>query len=143
MGQQQLLLHIVRPYQTLYNLTVPLKVVSRVAENRRSTSAFVDNRAWEQIFRGIYAKQYEYDSKPMAQQLNGQCIPSVYFSEIRKINNNKKFSSTPPFCFLPCVFFQYSCGSRTHKQRPYIVTSPENTYPVANTGKLRSTGPIG
>jgi hypothetical protein len=23
---------------------------------------------------------------------------------------------------------------------PYIVTSPENTYPVANTGKLRSIG---
>ena len=65
----------------------------------------------------------------------GQCIPSVYFSEIREIDNNKKCSSTPPFCCLPCVYFQYSCGPRTHKQRPYIVTSPENTYPRGKHGE--------
>ena len=46
----------------------------------------------------IYAKQYEYDSKPGTQQLMGDHNVSAfhpfYFSEIREIDNNKNFSST-------------------------------------------------
>ena len=34
-------------------------------------------------------------------------------------------------------FFQYSCGPRAHKQRSYIVTSPENTYPRGKHGEIK------
>ena len=68
----------------------------------------------------------------------GKCIPSVYFSEIREIDNNKKFSSTPPFCFLPCVFF-YSIRVDPG-QDPTSLLSLKICTPVANTGKLSSIG---
>ena len=112
-----------------------------VRENPKQTSDLVDNRSWEQIVGGIYAKQYEYDSKPGAQQLMGVHKVSAFhpfiFQKSGKSDNNKKFSSTPPFCCLPCVYFQYSCGSRTQKQRPYIVTSPENAYPRGKHGAIK------
>jgi hypothetical protein len=43
--------------------------------------------------------------RPIVKQGGGLFWTSVYFSEIREIDNNKKFSSTPPFCCLPCVYF--------------------------------------
>ena len=54
-----------------------------------------------------YGKQYEYD-------------------------NNKKFSSTLPFCFLPCFF-----SSIRVDPGPYIVTIPENTYPRGKQGEIK------
>ena len=52
------------------------------------------------------------------------------FQKIKEIDNNKKFSSTPPFCFLSCVFFLVFVW-------PYIATSPENTYPRAKHGEIK------
>ena len=57
----------------------------------------------------------------------------LFFSEIREIDNNNKFSSTPPFCFLACVFF----SSIRVDPGPYIVTSPENTYPRGKLGEIK------
>ena len=54
------------------------------------------------------------------------------FLEIREIDNNKKYSSTPPFCFLPCIF-----SSMCVDPGPYIVTSPENRYPRGKHGEIK------
>ena len=37
-------------------------------KNFKQTFDLVDNRSWEQVVGVIYAKQYEYDSKPGVQQ---------------------------------------------------------------------------
>ena len=50
------------------------------------------------------------------------------FSEIRELDNNKKFRSTPPFCFLPSI--RVDPG-------PYIVTSPENMDPRGRHGEIK------
>ena len=71
----------------------------------------------------------------------GQCIPSVYFSDIREIDNNKKFSSTPPFCCLPCVFFLVFVWTQDPEiEALHRYLALKIRIPVANTGKLRSIG---
>ena len=83
------------------------------------------NQFWELIVGGIYAKQCKYNSKPGAQQLMGVHKVSVFHPFIFQ----KSGKST--------IIRNLSCGPRTQKQRPYIVTSPENTYPRGKHGKIK------
>ena len=63
------------------------------------------------------------------------CLPSnrlLFFSQ-----NYKLHCMVPAVYIFQCFFsFQYSCGTRTHKQRPYIVTSSENAYPHGKHGQM-------
>jgi hypothetical protein len=62
-------------------------------------------------------------------------------SEIREIDNNKKFSSTPPFCFLPCGFFSsIRVDPGPTNRGPTSLLALKIRTPVANTGKLRFIG---
>jgi hypothetical protein len=70
------------------------ELTNRVTENKQSTSAFVDNRSWEQIVGNIYAKQYEYDSKPVTQQLMGptRLVPIISSSNEKRVTPNLSYS---------------------------------------------------
>ena len=107
-----------------------------VRENPKQTSALVDNRSWEQIVGGIYAKQYEYDSKPGAQQLMGVHKVSAFhpfiFQKSGKQTIIRNLAVTRHFVSY-LVFF----SSIRVDPGPYIVTIPENTYPGGKHGEIK------
>ena len=96
-------------------------------ENPKQTSDLVDNRSWEQIVGGMYAKQYEYDSKPVAQQLMGAHKVSAFhpfifqksgkLTIIRNLAVRRHFVSY--LVFISSIRVDPGPTNR----------SPENTYP--------------
>jgi hypothetical protein len=79
-----------------------------------------------------YSYYFAYIPQTICSQDRLSTKAEVYFG----FSHNKKFSSTPPFCFLPCVFF-YSIRVDPG-QDPTSLLSLKICTPVANTGKLRS-----
>ena len=107
-----------------------------VRENPKQTSDLVDNRSWEQIVGVIYAKQYEYDSKPGAQQLMGVHKVIAFHPFIFQKSGKSiiiRNLAVPRHFVSYLVFF-----SRIRVvPGPYIVTSPENTYPRGKHGEIK------
>ena len=86
---------------------------------------------------GIYAKYYEYDSKPGTQQLMGVHKVSAFhpfiFQKSRKSTIIRNLAVPRHFVSYLVFFF-----SSIHVDPwLYIVTSPENTYPRGKHGEIK------
>ena len=95
--------------------------------------------------RGIYAKQYEYDSKPGAQQLTGVHKVSAFHPFIlQKSGKSTIRNLAVPRHFVAYLVFISSIrvNPGPRNRGPTSLLALKIRTPVANTRKLRSIGQV-